>query len=130
MTTDERAKRIRGLRHDPLVRMRAQIVRDVLIGDMLRPFVGHGTDVAVHVSETARGLKITAWPVLGRRGWDAPWPADAVVHAVSKVEGPRTERVPFAGYADGVTRTVSFALVAPDFSSLFPTPESMADIPR
>lgn len=126
--TDERMRRIRGLRHDPDVRLRACVARDVFINELLRPWVGHGTDVAVHVSETPGGLAITAWPTLGRKGYDAPWSQDAIVYAVSRVEGPRTEWAPFSQALTGITRTVSFALLAPDFATLFPTPESMADI--
>lgn len=127
--TNERMRRISGLRHDTEVRRRACVVRDVFIDELLRPWVGHGTDVAVRVTETPAGLIITAWPMVGRKGYDAPWPPDAVVYAVSQVQGPRTEWAPFSLALKGVTRTVSFALVAPDFATLFPTPESMADIP-
>lgn len=128
--TKERMRRIVGLRHDPEVRRRACVVRDVFIDELLRPWVGHGTDVAVHVAETSGGLRITAWPTLGRKRWDAPWPPDAIVYAVSRVPGPKTQQAPFSLAAKGITRNVSFALVAPDFAVLFPTAESMADMPE
>lgn len=127
--TNERMRRIRSLRHDPEVRRRARMVRDAFIDELLRPWVGHGTDVAVHVTETPGGLAITAWPTLGRKGWDAPWPPDAVFYPVSQVHGPKTQQAPFSLAIKGITRNVSFALVAPDFAALFPTAESMADIP-